>query len=150
MKHFKHGFTIIELVVVILIGSILTSIAFSSFTTVMGRFAVRGARDTFVTLHARARTQAIERASMVHLFASASGDSVVIRAGTTVLEMVDFDSEMDVDLLIAGDSVRLCMNSRGYAESDCNSFSTTATIRFVQGGDTLEVVILPLGQLVLD
>ena len=148
MKQNRTGFTLIELVIVILIGSILTSITFAGFTAAKGGYAVRGARDAFVTMHARARVRAIEAGSSIHFFVSASGDSVVIRNGATVVDMLDYDAEMDVDLVMASDSMRLCMNSRGYADDACNSFTTTYTIRFVQNADTAELVVLPLGQLV--
>lgn len=60
MKRQRHGFSLIESVIAILIGSILTSIALSSYGSVRGTFAVRGARNTFAALHARAPAQAIE------------------------------------------------------------------------------------------
>ena len=148
MGHNRAGFTLIELVVVILIGSILTIMAFSSFASAMGGYSVRGARDTFAVMHARARTHAIEAGSTIHLFVSASGDSVVVRNGATVVDMVDYDSELNVDVVMSTDSMRLCMNSRGYADDGCNSFSNTYTIRFVQNADTASLIVLPLGQLV--
>ena len=45
MSHKRAGFTLIELVVAILIRSILTTMAFSSFASAMGGYSVRGARD---------------------------------------------------------------------------------------------------------
>jgi prepilin-type N-terminal cleavage/methylation domain-containing protein len=71
----RAGFTMVELVIALLIGSILTSIALSSYGNARGRFAVRGARTTFASLHARARAQAIESGSMMRLFVDMKGDS---------------------------------------------------------------------------
>jgi prepilin-type N-terminal cleavage/methylation domain-containing protein len=51
------GFSIIELLVVLMVGSILTSIALMTFDGVSGRYAVTGAQRTFLSLHARARAR---------------------------------------------------------------------------------------------
>ena len=59
MKHKRFGFTIIELVIALLVGSILTSIALSSFGNSTARFSVRGAPNSFISLHARTRAAAI-------------------------------------------------------------------------------------------
>ena len=148
MRRSRLGFSLIELVIALLIGSILTSIALSSYGNARGRFAVRGARNTFAALHARARAQAIERGSTVRLMVDAAGDSVYLVSGGITLENVRFGEELNVDIRSSSGSLRLCMNSRGYADSDCNSFNTTPTVTFWQNADSASVSILPLGQLV--
>jgi len=45
----RSGFSIIELVVVLMVGSILTSIAAMSFNGVSGRFATGGATSPLVS-----------------------------------------------------------------------------------------------------
>lgn len=145
----RHGFSLIELVVALLVGSILTSIALSSYGNARGRFAVRGARNTFATLHARARAQAIELGSTVRLRVDVSGDSVAVWSedrGT--LESVHFDEEFNVDIRTNVGTISLCMNPRGYADPECNSFSSTAKITFWQNADSASLGLLPLGQLV--
>lgn len=141
-----RGFTLIEVVIALLIGSILTSIALTGFGNARGRFAVRGARNTFASLHARARAAAIEGGTTAQLTVYPSGDSVtVVRSGTT-LESIRFGEEFDVDVQ-ASANVVLCMSSRGYALDTCNSFSSPVTVTFAFGADTASVQILPLGQL---
>ena len=148
MRRFAAGFTLIELVVALVIGSILTSIALASFGNSRGRFAVRGARSTFVSLHARARAQAIELGENVRMLVDVSGDSLVmLDAGGTELEKVLFQDEFVVDLR-ATSSFRVCMSPRGYADEDCNSYSSPVTLTFWSGSDSASVKILPLGQLV--
>ncbi|MFQ5536173.1 MAG: Tfp pilus assembly protein FimT/FimU [Gemmatimonadota bacterium] len=144
----RRGFTIVELVIALLIGSILTSIALSSFGNVQGRLAVRGARNTFVSLQARARAQAIETGDPVGVLVDVVGDSVTLvsQAGQT-LENIHFDNEFNVDLKATGNII-VCMNSRGYADTDCNNFASPVRLEFWQGADSASVVILPLGQLV--
>jgi prepilin-type N-terminal cleavage/methylation domain-containing protein len=148
-KHSRRGFTIIEIVIVLLVGTILTSIAMSSFGSARAPFAVRSARNTFVSLVARARTQAIERGANVHVVVVPLGDSAFIRSGFggDVQEVIKFDTQFRVDL-IAEERIRLCMNSRGYADPDCNSFGSAVKIGFQQNAEVTVVTLLPMGQVI--
>ena len=148
MRKSRHGFTIIELIIALLIGTILTSIALSSYGNARGAFAVRGARNTFATLHARARAQAIERGATVRLMVDVAGDSIYLWSGGANLETIHFDDELHVDVQSSMGNVRLCMNTRGYADTSCNNFTTTAKLTFWFNADSASVNILPLGQLV--
>lgn len=142
------GFTLVELAIALVVGTILTSIALSSFGGARARFAVRGARNSFVTMVARTRAQAIQNGSTVRLMVSTSGDSVWITDGTTTYDVVHFMDDQHVDLESSTGDFRLCMNSRGYGDTGCNDFSGTVTLQFWQGADSTSVKILPLGQLV--
>jgi len=144
----RAGFTMVELVIALLIGSILTSIALASYGNARGGFAVRGARTTFASLHARARAQAIESGSMIRLFVDTKGDSAFIWDGTNNLETIHFAEELHVDLRASDGSMRICMNSRGYADTGCNSFSSAVSLQFWQNADSASVRVMPLGQLV--
>jgi prepilin-type N-terminal cleavage/methylation domain-containing protein len=142
-----RGFSLIEVVMVLVIGGILTSIAMTGFGNARGPYAVRGARNTFAALHARTRAQAIEAGSRVLLFVDVAGDSAFIWGGQN-LETVHFDEELHVDLRSSGGNLRICMNARGFADPDCNSFTSTAKLEFWQNADSASVEVLPLGQLV--
>lgn len=144
----RLGFTLIEIITALIIGAVLLGIAVASWQGASSRFAVRGARNSFVTLVARTRAQAIENGSMVALGASMSGDSVWITNGTTTYEVVHFMDDSHVDLRSSTGDFRLCMNSRGYGDTNCNSFSSAVTLQFWQGGDSTSVEVLPLGQVV--
>ncbi len=143
-----RGFTLIEVVIALLIGSILTGIALSSYGNAQGRFAVRGARTTFASLHARARATAIERGTTVRLLVDVAGDSVMIVSGGATVEKIRFEEEFHVDLQSTAGNLRLCMNARGYADTGCTSFSSAVTLAFRANADTASVRILPLGQLI--
>ena len=143
-----RGFTLIEVVIALLLGSILTGIALTSYGNAQGRFAVRGARNTFTSLHARARATAIERGSTVRLFVDVGGDSVVITSGATTIEKIRFQEEFHVDLHSTSGNLLLCMNARGYADTGCTNFSAAVNLGFRQNADTVSVRILPLGQLI--
>jgi prepilin-type N-terminal cleavage/methylation domain-containing protein len=142
----RRGFTVVELVIALLVGSILTSIALSSYGNAQGGFAVRGARTTFASLLARARAQAIEAGTRVQLFVDVSGDSIFLRQGASNLETIHFADDLHVDVRSSIGSFRMCMNSRGYADTDCNN--STVTLSFWQNADSSSVTVYPLGQLV--
>lgn len=144
----RLGFTLVELAIALVIGTILTSIALSSFGGARAAFAVRGARNQFITMAARTRAQAIENGATVALMVSTSGDSAWITNGTTTYDVVHFMDDQHVDLQSSAGDFRLCMNSRGYGDTGCNTFTGIVTLQFWQGDDSTSVKILPLGQLV--
>ncbi|HSW31862.1 MAG TPA: prepilin-type N-terminal cleavage/methylation domain-containing protein [Longimicrobiales bacterium] len=143
-----RGFTLIEVVIALLLGSILTGIALTSYGNAQGRFAVRGARNTFTSLHARARATAIERGTTVRLVIDVAGDSIMITRGATTVEKIRFEDEFHVDIQSGSGNLLLCMNARGYADTGCTNFSSAVTVTFRQNADTASVRILPLGQLI--
>ena len=149
MNDRRSGFSIIELVVVLMVGSVLTSIAITEFNGVSGRFAVKGARQTLMSMHARARVQAVEFGQTVKLHVDPGGDSIWLSRDGEVLDVLDFGKEFNVDIQTSTDAeVRVCMNPRGFADTGCNSFTSPVTITFVLTSDSASVLILTLGQMV--
>lgn len=146
----QAGFTMIELVAVIAIGAVLMSIALQGFGNTTSRFATRNARQSFAAMQARTRAHAIERGDLTRLNVDPAGDRVWIEGSAGVVEALDFGTDREVDIQTGSSGlVTLCMNARGFGETSCNSFgSNTMSVSFVQGGQTSEVTILPLGQLV--
>ncbi|MFH1765751.1 MAG: type II secretion system protein [Gemmatimonadota bacterium] len=147
MDRRHRGFTLIEMIIVIVLGTILTSFVVKSFGVTASQTSARQARNVFNGMAARARAQAIESGRTTVLVADAQGDSVLILANGQVVENVRFGEEMNVDIQTTQDVTRLCMNPRGYADQACNSFSTTVTMVFVQGNQSRSLEILPLGQI---
>lgn len=142
----RSGFTVLEMVVVILIGGILTQMALKGFGMVWSQIAAREARNVFQGMLARTRAQAIEGGLPTILIADAEGDSVMVLANGGVVETVRFQKEMGVDIQSQAGVTRICMNPRGFATPSCNSFSSPITMSFVRGARSEVIQILPLGQ----
>jgi prepilin-type N-terminal cleavage/methylation domain-containing protein len=165
MRSRTRGFTLIELVIVIMIGSILTGIALSSFQNVQSRFAVNSAKRVYMSWHQRARSLAIETGETIIMVVWVNGDSAatVRRDGATYnwSNVQHFDEELDVTLETSGNQAfYTCMTPRGYADTSCGSWGPTLglgasfnvddtiRLRFRQNVDTASVLILPMGQVI--
>ena len=144
-----NGFTLTELLIVIVISLALTSVAVTSARPAQNRYAVRGARDGFVAMHARARAQAVETGETTVLTLDFGSDRATLTRGKTTLETVEFGEAMNVDMQGGGTTMTICMNSRGFGATSCNSFSSGTDIKFVQGAASERIRIYPLGQVLV-
>lgn len=153
MQRSRSGFTIIELVIVIVVGSILTSIALTQISGAQGRVAVKGARTTYASIHARARAHGIEMGQNVLFHVDATGDSIWIEHDGAVMEKVLFRSEQNVDLRItptgSPTAFTLCFSPRGYTDVTCNTTNAVLSVEFWQAPDSTTLLMFPMGQLVL-
>jgi prepilin-type N-terminal cleavage/methylation domain-containing protein len=149
MKSRNGGFTIIELVVTITIGAILLDVALSTSGPALDRMSVTSARTTFAALHARARARAVERGRTVSLFVDPATDSAWVYDNDEVVEAIAFGTASGIDVT-AGSRLELCLSPRGYADRDCNSFSSAVEVGFARNGASASVELRPLGQLVME
>ena len=140
------GFTVIEMIVVIALGVILTQMAIKGFGTVSDQISAREARNIFQGMLARTRAQAIESGVRTALLVDTKGDSVMILAGGGIAENIRFGSQLGVDIQPEMGMTRICMTPRGFADPGCNSYNSTLKLTFIRGQKRQEIEILPLGQ----
>ncbi len=153
----------IEMILVIVIGGILTAIALNGAAGVQTRFATEGAKHVYMTWHQRARSKAIETGETVLMWVDVLGDSAAMleRDGSSFTwgEVQHFDRELNVDLRHPTyGSFYLCMTPRGFADSTCGywgalygvtgAVTDTVRLQFWLNADSASVLILPLGQVI--
>lgn len=146
----QRGFTLTEIVLVLLIGGLLTAIAVNTFGRAQHRMATRSAESQFVTMHAHTRALAVERGDVARLVVDANQNRVSIvlgLGGGQTVRTVDFMEHYDVGIQTAGSPLELCMNPRGFADQDCNTFENVAEITFQRMAQARSVRLLPMGQL---
>lgn len=149
----RAGFTMIEMIFVIVIGAILMSIMLSGLQSAREAIASREATRIYATLHQKARARSIELGETVLLHVDTNGDSAYIEDGGGVSDVTRFRQQLNVDLRATPSVFFLCMTPRGYADPDCPALGTPATtdsqisLEFWLGADSSTIRILPLGQL---
>jgi prepilin-type N-terminal cleavage/methylation domain-containing protein len=145
----RAGFTLIELVVVLLVGTIVTSIAMSTFQTAQASVAARSAKNLYATVHQRARVRSIETGQRALLYVDTVGDSALIFSSGAWSPATRFRTQFNVDLRSTTPTFFLCMNPRGYADPACGfGITGPVVLEFWRAGDSTSVTLLPHGQLV--
>jgi len=157
MQRLRHrrGFTLLELLIVLVVGGVLSMVTIQSFSQVHGSLAARTAQSTFMTLHAQARASAVERGHNVILRVTPGSNLVEVEAQpsggpSVVIRSRNFAADYDVSLETDGGVVELCMTPRGFASTSCGNVTSRVQVRFVRGDRTRSVTLLPLGQLMED
>ncbi len=150
----RGGYTLIELLLVIVIGAILLTMTVPSFARVASGQNARNARDAAVWMAARARSRAIERGEIVK-FEIHIGDerAWIVRRnlGTALasdtLEKINFETEQNVQITAAS-RVTLCYNPKGFAIT-CSAYSPAADVdvTFTYAGKSAVARVKPLGQI---
>ncbi|MDH3224669.1 MAG: prepilin-type N-terminal cleavage/methylation domain-containing protein [Gemmatimonadota bacterium] len=146
-NHRNAGFSLIELLTVIMLFSIATSIGVGAVGQAMERGAVRGANRTFATVHARARSHAVQNGVQVKFIADADVDSLWVSAGDSVITAISLVDDLGVDLQSSPARVQICMNARGLSDRLCNSFQAPVDLRFTKGDKTSRTRVRTFGTL---
>lgn len=144
----ERGFTIAELIFVLLIAGVLAAVALNMVRNSRARVSARSARDSFVTLHARARVRAVERGVSAVLYMDFANDSATVTQGTELIETIRFRDEYNVDFEGPAAPLLLCMSPRGFADNACTNFTSSQDVRFRHDSEVEGLRVLPLGQVI--
>jgi prepilin-type N-terminal cleavage/methylation domain-containing protein len=153
----RAGFTLLEMIVVIVITGVLTAVTILSFSTVQGRLGARSAQNNFLSMHAQARAFAVERGVPVRFVIDAGNDLIRVEwtgpDGVQILNQLDLRQEFAVDVsLVSGATTNpavVCFTPRGIAAPACGTIDRVTRVRFTRGAGAdgrREVEMLAFGQ----
>jgi Tfp pilus assembly protein FimT len=142
------GFTVTELMIVMLITAVVTSIAFQSYDRYLDRTSARRSAETFARDLTLARSQAVRSRQAVTLLFNESAFVYYMRtsAGDTLITRF-WDGQNEslletMDLSLTGDSLRF--SSRGMADIS-SAGASLATATFAAGNFTYDVSFNSMG-----
>lgn len=142
----RPGTTLVELIIVLMIASILATLAAPPITSYWNGRQIIQARDAFILTAAGARSSAAERGDLVLMNVYPDSNSVVLtdRNGT-VVDVLRLQTD-GTRAQMVGPELSICYLPRGYAHPGCRDGRDLPTsVGFTRGGDTLWAQIT-LGQ----
>lgn len=142
------GFTIIELAIALMIGSILIGIAIPNIQSASMQREVNGARDGVMMLSSVARASAMDRARSIEFTLNTTNGTAMVVDPTIsdTIEVVRLNT-LGVAATATPATIKLCYTSRGYATTPCSTaLGGPITVRFERGSYSARLEVWPLGQ----
>lgn len=150
---FGHGFTLVEMVIVLFLLSVSMAAAAGVFATYQTRTAAHRAAQAFAMDLSLARTSAVRRREAMVVDFNEAGLSYVIRSesGDTLRSrafgLADDIPLSSIDLQLSGDS--LVFDTRGVGDLS-GAGSSVGVARFIAGATVYDVLFNALGAAKID
>jgi len=135
----RTGFTLIEMLMVIVVIGALLGVALPYFRTSTSKSAARGAGDAITSLNALARATAIERGRQASLVLATGSNSAVVVANRVTSTGVDTVGKVEDLYERFGVTVRTTRDTLKFSPRGIGLWTSTVTIVVSKGGfsDTL-------------
>ena len=148
----RPGFTLLEILLVLVIGAIVASYGVPRIGQAFDTRAVVDGRDAISWFAARARATALQSGVVTRLEVDPGSERIEVRmldADSTVVDWRDLSAEYGVDVSTGGGStVYVCYSPRGWALVSSCSAGLPADISVVRNDQQADVEIRALGQVV--
>ena len=145
----EGGFTLIELVFVLVIAGVLLGMMFGNFKQAAAQRSATSARDTYIWMTRRARATAIQRGTNVQVRLAPDLARAVVAAGTgtdSIMDVRYFQADFgSATTAPSGDSIMICYNPRGFA-TPCGPTTLPTTVTFTVQGKSAIATVQALGQ----
>lgn len=146
----KSGFTILEVLTVVLIVGLLAGITFPRIGGVQTRFAVRGAVTAFMSAHSLTRATALRQGGVAELHIDATNDRFWVEVDTSVarsgvMDTVGFVVDLlDQRVTLSSTQTLLCFDGRGLTSTAAGCATSGATVSFTREDivDTIQTTAL--------
>lgn len=147
----NNGFTITELMIVLVLAGIAVGIATPSLSTAFRQAGQRAAISEFISTHALARSVAVRhgRTAELHIDNSTGHFWVEVDTGTTAVVKDTVGVLKDVsrnNVTLNSDRSILCFDSRGLPTTRGSCDSADATLIFTSGTRVDTITITALGR----
>lgn len=147
----KSGFTILELVIVLVLASLAIAIATPSLSSAFRKTGLRASMDEFISTHSLARSAAVRhgRTAELHIDDTNGRFWVEVDTGTTVSFNDTVGVVKDVttkDVTLYSDRAMVCFDARGLPTTRGSCEAADATLVFVTAARTDTLTITALGR----
>ena len=146
----RPGFTLIEVLIVLVIGAIVAGYAAPRVSQAFATRAVVDGRDAIIWFSARARATALQTGTVTSLEIDPALDYILIRlqdADSTLVDSRDLAEENKVDISTgSGTTIVVCYSPRGWAVTGGCTSGVPGTVTIVRDAQTSSVEVQALGQ----
>jgi prepilin-type N-terminal cleavage/methylation domain-containing protein len=144
----RPGFTVVELIIVVVLIGLMAMLAGPRFLEVAQRREAANSRDAFVWYAAQARARAVESGQEVRLVLDPLERKAWLWQGGTPVDSLsfmggDFGATIESEPDMA--EIEVCYTPRGVARLSCGTASTVV-LRFTRAGRTSSARVWALGQ----
>lgn len=155
----RGGFTLLELVAVVVFIGIVVSIAAVKITELMNDYSVRAVEQSFGALVTRSRAVAISGSTMAYFRADPSAGTIRVETmsdgSANLVDGVDILGSFGAAFSLTGDAGatpgaggwQLCMLPRGFVDTRCSDPQGTWVVEVTKGRRSRTFTISPLGQI---